>query len=117
MLDKPYAMVGVPLIAAPTDEEAEFLATTAFQRVLALMRGQSLVLRPPVESMVGRWQPHEQQAVGDFLGLAVIGGPEKVRARLEILLEQTGADELIFTGDLYQHEHRLRSFEIVAGLR
>ncbi len=117
VLDKPYAMVGVPLIAAPTDEEAEFLATTAFQRVLALMRGQSLVLRPPVESMVGRWQPHEQQAVGDFLGLAVIGGPEKVRARLEILLEQTGADELIFTGDLYQHEHRLRSFEIVAGLR
>ncbi|VXB00612.1 putative enzyme [Pseudomonas sp. 8AS] len=117
VLDKPYAMVGVPLIAAPTDEEAEFLATTAFQRVLALLRGQSLVLRPPVQSMAGRWQPHEQQAVGDFLGLAVIGGPQKVRARLEILLEQTGADELIFTGDLYQHEHRLRSFEIVAGLR
>lgn len=116
-LDKPYAMVGVPLIAAPTDEEAEFLATTAYQRVLALMRGQSLVLRPPVASMAGLWQPHEQQAVGDFLGLAVIGGPEKVRARLEILLEQTGADELIFTGDLYQHEHRLRSFEILAGLR
>jgi alkanesulfonate monooxygenase SsuD/methylene tetrahydromethanopterin reductase-like flavin-dependent oxidoreductase (luciferase family) len=67
--------------------------------------------------MVGRWQPHEQQAVGDFLGLAVIGGPEKVRARLEVLLEQSGADELIFTCDLYQPEHRLRSFEIVAGLR
>ena len=117
VLDKPYAMVGVPLIAAPSDAEAEFLATTAFQRILALMRGESLVLRPPVDSMVGRWQPHEQQAVGDFLGLAVIGGPDKVRARLEVLLEQTGADELIFTGDLYQHEHRLRSFEILAGLR
>ncbi len=117
VLDKPYAMVGVPLIAAPSDAEAEFLATTAFQRILALMRGESLVLRPPVDSMAGRWQPHEQQAVGDFLGLAVIGGPDKVRARLEVLLEQTGADELIFTGDLYQHEHRLRSFEILAGLR
>ncbi|HSC83781.1 MAG TPA: LLM class flavin-dependent oxidoreductase, partial [Pseudomonas sp.] len=100
VLKKPYAMIGVPLVAAPTDEEADFLATTAFQRVLALMRGQSLVLRPPVESMAGRWQPHEQQAVGDFLGLAVIGGPDKVRARLEVLLEQTGADELIFTCDL-----------------
>ncbi len=117
VLDKPYAMIGVPLIAAPTDEEAEFLATSAYQRVLSLMRGQSLVMRPPVESMAGRWQPHEQQAVGDFLGLAVIGGPEKIRARLEVLLEQTGADELIFTCDLYQLEHRLRSFEIVAGLR
>ena len=117
VLDKPYAMVAIPLITAPSDAEAEFLATTAFQRALALMRGQSLVLRPPVESMAGRWLPHEQQAVGDFLGLAVIGGPEKVRARLEILLEQTGADELMFTGDLYQHEHRLRSFEILAALQ
>lgn len=117
VLDKPYAMIGVPLIAAPSDEEAEFLATSAYQRVLALMRGESLVLRPPVESMAGRWQPHEQAAVGDFLGLAVIGGPQKVRARLEVLLEQTGADELIFTCDLYQLEHRLRSFEIAAGLR
>ncbi|MEO4047966.1 LLM class flavin-dependent oxidoreductase [Pseudomonas sp. CAU 1711] len=116
-LDRPYAMVGVPLIAAPSDEEAEFLATSAYQRVLALIRGQSLVLRPPVESMAGRWQAHEQAAVGDFLGLAAIGGPQKVRARLEVLLEQTGADELIFTCDLYQPEHRLRSFEIVAGLR
>ena len=117
VLDKPYAMIGVPLIAAPSDEEAEFLATSAYQRVLALMRGESLVLRPPVESMAGRWQPHEQAAVGDFLGLAVIGGPQKVRARLEVLLEQTGADELIFTCDLYQPEHRLRSFEIAARLR
>ncbi|WP_068828842.1 LLM class flavin-dependent oxidoreductase [Pseudomonas sp. BMS12] len=117
VLDKPYAMIGVPLIAAPTDEEAEFLATSAYQRILALIRGQSLVLRPPVESMAGRWQPHEQQAVGDFLGLAAIGGPEKVRARLEVLLEQSGADELIFTCDLYDPMHRLRSFEIAAGLR
>jgi alkanesulfonate monooxygenase SsuD/methylene tetrahydromethanopterin reductase-like flavin-dependent oxidoreductase (luciferase family) len=55
--------------------------------------------------------------VGDFLGLAVIGGPQKVRARLEVLLEQTGADELIFTGDLYDFDDRLRSFELLAELR
>jgi len=117
VLDKPYVMLGVPLIAAPSDEEAEFLATTAYQRVLALIRGQSMVLRPPVASMAGRWLPHEQEAVGNFFGLAVIGGPEKVRARLEIILEQTGADELMFTGDLYDNAARLRSFEILAGLR
>lgn len=117
VLDKPYVMIGVPLIAAPTDEEAEFLATTALQRALALVRGESRVLRPPVPSMIGRWQPQEQAAVGEFLGLAVIGGPEKVRARLDVLLEQTGADELIFTGDIYDPAARLRSFEILAGLR
>ncbi|HAQ28164.1 MAG TPA: LLM class flavin-dependent oxidoreductase, partial [Pseudomonas sp.] len=76
-----------------------------------------LVLRPPVQSMQGLWLPHEQQAVGDFLGLALIGGPEKVRARLEVLLEQTEADELIFTCDLYETADRHRAFEILAGLR
>ncbi|WP_437879833.1 LLM class flavin-dependent oxidoreductase [Pseudomonas sp. LRF_L74] len=117
VLDKPYVMAGVPLVAAPTDEEADYLATSVFQRVLNLMRGESLRLQPPVESMVGRWLPHEQQAVGDFLGLAVIGGPDKIRARLDILLEQTGVDELIFTCDVYESADRLRAFDILAGLR
>ena len=117
VLDKPYVMLGVPLIAADSDEQAEHLATSVYQRILSLIRGQSLVLRPPVESMHGLWLPHEQQAVGDFLGLALIGGPEKVRARLDVLLEQTQADELIFTCDLYETADRHRAFEIVAGLR
>ncbi|QLC73036.1 LLM class flavin-dependent oxidoreductase [Pseudomonas sp. LPB0260] len=117
VLERPYVMLGVPLVAADSDERAEYLATSAYQRVLALLRGQSLVQRPPVASMDGLWLPHEKQAVGDFLGLAVIGGPQKVRARLEVLLEQTGADELIFTGDLYDFDDRLRSFELLAELR
>ena len=117
VLDKPYVMLGVPLVAAASDEHADYLATSAFQRVLALIRGQSLRLRPPVRSMHGLWLPHEQAAVGDFFGMAVIGGPEKVRARLEVLLEQTQADELIFTCDLYDNADRLRAFEILAGVR
>src|SRR5690606_5873131 len=97
VLDKPYVMLGVPLVTAPTDEEAEYLATSAYQRVLALIRGHSMRLRPPVKSMQGLWLPHEQEAVGNFFGMAVIGGPEKIRANLDVLLEQTQADELIFT--------------------
>lgn len=117
VLDKPYVMLGVPLIAADSDEQAEYLATSAYQRILALIRGQSLVQKPPVESMQGLWLPHEKEAVGSFFGMAVVGGPEKVRARLEVLLEQTGADELIFTCDLYDFADRLHAFDIVAGLR
>ncbi|MFC3608079.1 LLM class flavin-dependent oxidoreductase [Stutzerimonas tarimensis] len=116
-LQQPYVMLGVPLIAADSDARAEYLATTAYQRVLALLRGQSLVLRPPVESMQGRWLPHEQEAVGSFLGMALVGGPGKVRGQLEVLLEQTGVDELIFTSDLYEPGDRHRAFEILAGLR
>lgn len=114
VLDKPYVMLGVPLVAADTDEQADYLATSVQQRILALMRGHSLVQRPPVQSMEGLWLPHEREAVASFLGLAVVGGPQKVKAKLEVLLEQTGADELIFTCDLYEHADRLRSFEILA---
>ncbi|TWC10759.1 MULTISPECIES: LLM class flavin-dependent oxidoreductase [unclassified Pseudomonas] len=114
VLDKPYVMLGVPLVAADTDEQADYLATSVYQRILALMRGQSLVQRPPVETMNGLWLPHEKEAVGDFLGLAMIGGPQKIRARLEVLIEQTQADELIFTSDLYEHADRLHSYELLA---
>jgi luciferase family oxidoreductase group 1 len=117
ILDKPYVMLGVPLVAAATDEEADYLATSTYQRVLALIRGHSMRLRPPVKSMQGLWLPHEQEAVGNFFGMAVIGGPEKIRARLEVLLDQTQADELIFTCDLYDNDDRLRAFSILAGLR
>ena len=114
VLDKPYVMLGVPLVAADTDEQADYLATSVYQRILALMRGQSLVQRPPVKSMDGLWLPHEREAVGDFLGLAMVGGPEKIRAKLQVLVEQTQADELIFTCDLYEHADRLHSYELLA---
>ncbi|KAB0485862.1 luciferase family oxidoreductase, group 1 [Pseudomonas reinekei] len=114
VLDKPYVMLGVPLVAADTDEQADYLATSVFQRILALMRGQSLVQRPPVKTMDGLWLPHEREAVSDFLGLAMIGSPEKIRARLDVLVEQTQPDELIFTCDLYEHSDRLHSYELLA---
>jgi luciferase family oxidoreductase group 1 len=114
VLDKPYVMLGVPLAAADTDEQAEYLVTSVYQRILSLMRGQSLMQKPPVDSMNGLWLPHERDAVMDFLGLAVVGGPEKIRAKLDVLLEQTDADELIFTCDMYEHADRLRSYEVLA---
>jgi luciferase family oxidoreductase group 1 len=114
VLDKPYVMLGVPMVVAETDEHAQYLATSVYQRILALMRGQSLMQRPPVESMDGLWLPHERESVMSFLGLAMIGSPQKVRAQVEVLLEQTGADELIFTCDLYEHADRVRSYELLA---
>ncbi len=117
VLDKPYVMLGVPLIAADSDEQAEYLATSAYQRILSLLRGESLLQKPPVASMDGLWMAHERQAVGEFLGLAMIGGAQKIRGKLELLLEQTQADELIFTGDMYDFADRLRSYQILAELR
>jgi luciferase family oxidoreductase group 1 len=113
-LDRPYVMAGVPLVAAETDGEARRLATSAMQRHLKLIRGEPIFVPPPVESMEGLWSEPERFAVESRLGAAAIGGLETVRQRLAALIAATRADELIFTSDLYDHERRLRSFELGA---
>ena len=113
-LDRPYVMAGIPVIAAETDKEAERLSTTPKQRFLRLINGQPVVCPPPVESMDLLWTPSERALVERKLGAAIVGSPETVRRKLDALIEKTQLDELIFTSDLYRHEDRLRSFEIVA---
>ena len=114
-LDRPYVMVGVPLVAAETDAEAKRLATSAQQRHLKLIRREAIYVPPPIESMDGVWSEAERFLVESRLSVAVTGGPETVRNKLTHLLQETGADELIFTSDLYDHARRLRSFEIAAS--
>ncbi len=114
-LSAPYVIVGVPLVAAETDAEAHRLATSAYQRHLKLIRGEPLFVPPPVLSMDGLWSDAEEFAVQSRLTVAAIGAPETVRQKLQHLLQQTAADELIFTSDLYDHPLRLRSFELAAG--
>lgn len=114
VLSKPYAMVGLPVIAAESDAMARYLATTAQQKFLNLIRGRPTQSRPPVETL--DWTPMEQAQVGQFLGAAIIGGPETVKAELEAFQARTGADELMLNSDFYSQEDRLRSYEIVASV-
>ncbi|MEO8408317.1 MAG: LLM class flavin-dependent oxidoreductase [Oxalobacteraceae bacterium] len=117
VLKKPYLMLGIPLVAAPSDAEAAFLATTAQQRILALLRGQSLAMQPPTHGMDQLWLPQEKSAVADFLGAAIVGSPQTVKAKLDQLLLQTGADELMFVSNFHDPAHHLRSCDIVARVR
>ncbi len=114
VLDKPYTIVGVPLVAAESDEKAQSLATTPMQRGLNLIRGQNMKLRPPVENMDLLWSVYEKAAVQSRMAVAIVGGAASIRERLERLQEITQADEFIFVSDLYEHEDRLRSYEIAA---
>jgi luciferase family oxidoreductase group 1 len=114
-LERPYVMVGVPLVAAETDAEAARLATSAQQRHLKLIRREPIFVPPPVDTMNGIWSEQERFLVESRLSVAVVGGPETVQRKLSHLLRETEADEFIFTSDLYEHGLRLRSFEIAAN--
>ncbi|CAM3355608.1 LLM class flavin-dependent oxidoreductase [Halomonas lysinitropha] len=111
VLAAPHAMVGLPVIAAESDLQADYLASTARRKFLGMIRGQRSKALPPVEAL--DWSPREQAQVEQFLGAAVIGGPETVREGLERFLKLTGADELMLNTDVYAAEDRLRSYEIV----
>jgi luciferase family oxidoreductase group 1 len=115
-LNQPHVMVGLPVLAADTDKQAEHLATSARQRVLRLIRGQPIYTPPPVASMDGLWNPGEQQVVETHLGAAVIGGPATVERKLREFLRLTRANELILHSDFFLLEDRLHSYEIVASL-
>lgn len=114
VLDKPYVMVGVPVVAAPTDEEAQYLATSSQQRVLGILTGQRGKMPPPMQGFMQSIGPREQAAIQDFLAMSVVGGPETVRDGFARIQQATEADELILVCDIYEPAHRLRSLEIAA---
>ncbi|MCM3004333.1 LLM class flavin-dependent oxidoreductase [Priestia koreensis] len=116
VLDKPYAMVGANVIAADTDEKAKFLATSMQQQFLNLVRGRSGPLNPPVESMEYLWSDYEKAAIQRQLGASIVGSPETVKEKLEGFLAATQADEVMVNAQIFDHQERLRSYEIVAEL-
>jgi len=112
---EPYVMIGVPLIAAPTDKEAEFLASSVYQRVLGILHGDRRCLPPPVENFLAALHPQERAGIDEFLAAAVIGGPQTVAAGLAKLQQATLADELILVCDIFDPDLRLRSLGIAAA--
>ena len=110
-LSKPYVSMGVPTVVAETDAEAEYLATSAYQRVLGLMRGQSLKLKAPIASMEGLWSPAEKMSVDSFYAMTQIGSNGTVKEGLKQLLLEYDVDEFIFTCDIYDTDKRLENFE------
>lgn len=117
-LEKPYAMVGVNVIAADTNERAEWLATSLKQQFLTMQKGQPTKLLPPIENIEEVYSPMELSAIEQTLDprTTIIGDPGTVKRGLEKFQEETQADEIIINSQIYNVEDRKRSFEIVAEL-
>jgi luciferase family oxidoreductase group 1 len=113
----PYAMLGVSVVAADSDAQARRLATSLQQQFLALQRGRPVQLQPPVDDIDALWSDRERASVERTLRQAIVGGPDTVRRGLEDFIAQTSADELMITSHVYDHQARLRSYEIVAEMR
>lgn len=116
VLDEPYAMVGVNVVAADTDEEAEKLATSQQQAFLNLVRNTKNLLQPPVDDMEEVWTPGEKAALQQQLGASIVGSKETVRQKLEKFQAETEADELMIVSQIYDQEARLYSYQLVSEI-
>jgi luciferase family oxidoreductase group 1 len=116
-LDRPYAMLGVNVIAAATDGEARRHFTSLQQSFTNLRRGMPGQIPPPIDDMDDFWSPAEKALAGQTLAVSAVGSPETVARNLQNVIDVTRPDELILTAHIYDHRARLRSFELVADLR
>lgn len=115
-LKEPHVMIGVNVIAADSDAEAKRLFTSLQQVFLNLIRGWPKQLPPPVDDIDAIWNPVEATQVSRMTRCSAVGGPESFRQQIELLLNDTEADEIIATAHIYDQNARLRSFEIAADV-
>ena len=113
-LERPHVMLGVSVIAAPTDEEAQYLFTSQQQSFINLRTGRPGKLPKPVEGFAERLDPRARMVLAQTLSCAVVGSPATVRNGLATFIAETGADELMVTGNIHDHTLRRRSYEILA---
>jgi luciferase family oxidoreductase group 1 len=115
-LRKPYAIAAVNVFAADTDAAGARLFTSLQQQFVNLRRGTPGPLQPPVDSTEGMFAPHEIAMIEHSLQYSLTGSPETVRQGLEGFIAETHADEILITGQIFDHAARVNSFGIAADI-
>ena len=115
-LTVPFLMLGVNVVVADTDAEAQFLFTSVQQSFLNSRRGHPSKLPPPVDDIDSRLDRYGRAMLDDALACAIVGTPETVRTGLDTFARQTGADAFMVTANIFDHAARKRSFALLAQL-
>jgi luciferase family oxidoreductase group 1 len=105
-LAKPYVMLGFNVFGADSLTEATFQASSMQQAFVNLRSGRPSQLPPPVEGYTERLGSQERALLGEVLSCTSIGTPYRIRADLCNFVEQTGADELLITSQVFDHTAR-----------
>jgi luciferase family oxidoreductase group 1 len=116
-LAKPYAIVAASVIAAETDDQAQFLAGSGALAFLRLRSGRPGLMPTPEEAAAHEYSPMERNFVDDRLSTQIIGSPETVERGIEKLLAETEANELMIVTMVHDPKARKQSYSLVAELR
>jgi luciferase family oxidoreductase group 1 len=112
----PHVMLGAVVVAAESDDEARFLFSSLQQSTLNNRLGRRGRVPAPVDDFDARLDPYARAILDEAQACAIVGGPGTVRRGLDDFINRTGADELMATASIFDHDKRKRSFEIVAEM-
>ena len=115
-LNHPYTIAGLSIIIADTDEEAEFLSTSYYSRVIGILTGNRSPLEPPFEVTNEFRRIIQQPAVQQMSKYAFIGCKETVKKKIKAFIENTDVDELIVATHVFDVKDRIKSVELFAEL-
>jgi len=115
-LPSPYVILGVNIVAADTDDQARWLASSGRQAVASLRGGRPIQLPPPSREWEKEVVAFDASAIEGLQSISMVGGPETIRHGLDAFGARMQPDELIVTSHIYDHAARVRSYEIVAGV-
>ncbi|MGZ4166876.1 MAG: LLM class flavin-dependent oxidoreductase [Solirubrobacteraceae bacterium] len=114
-LTAPRTAVAVWALAAATDEEAQFLASSSRMTFTLLRRGNLIAVPAPERAAEFLAREARLTPSGDIPGRrGIVGSPEKVRAGIEAVASAYQADEVIVVTITYDHAVRRRSYELIA---
>lgn len=113
-LSDPYVMLGFNVCAAPSEEEAIYLRSSAIKSFLRMRAGNPTRLPPPEKGFEKTLSESENRMLSEMSKASVVGSSAVVREGIDSFVKRTGADELIITCQIYEHEKRLQSYSIVA---
>ena len=113
-LSQSYVMLGFNIFAADSEEQAKFVRSSSQQSTLSLRRGLPGPLPPPVDNFEAGLSRPEGALLDQVHECSVTGTAERVRQGLRAFIARTGADEIMVSSHIFDHQARLRSFEITA---
>lgn len=113
-LRQPHAMLALNVVGADTRGEARRLFTTLQQTFVRLRRGEIGLVPPPVEDIETFWSPAEKVMVEQALACSVVGDAADLREGLADFIDRHRPDELMLTGNIFDHAARLHSFTLAS---
>lgn len=109
----PHVILGVSVICAPTDEEADYLASSTDLGWVRLHRREFTPMPSPEEATRYAYNAQERVIVEMNRLRHFVGTPPKVVNMIRQIAADTGADEIMVTTMIYGVEERRRSYELL----